>query len=53
MLSGEVPVEKLPGVENPADALTKHLAGPALRDRLKRMNVVAEKGRAESAPTLP
>ena len=50
--SGEVPIEKVPGVENPADALTKHLLGPALRSHLQRMNVVPEEGRAETAPTL-
>ena len=45
-------LEKVLGVENPADAMTKHLAGPMLQDHLKRMHLYAEAGRAESAPAF-
>ena len=50
--SGDVLLEKVPGSENPGDALTKHLLGPLLRSHLQRMGLVAEAGRAQSAPQL-
>ena len=50
--SGDVGLCKVPGPENPADSLTKHLARPALLQHLARMNLVAEEGRAASAPQI-
>ena len=43
---------KVPGVDNPADALTKHLPAEVLEKRMRRMNTSFEGGRAESAPKL-
>ena len=45
-------LDKIPGVENPADVLTKHLERPTLTRLLPRMNVVKETSRAGSAPSL-
>ena len=50
--SGGVLLEKVPGPENPADALTKYLSGPELRAHLKRLNLCFEEGRPESASQL-
>ena len=50
--SGDVPISKILGSENPADALTKYLSGPDLRQHLGRMNLIVEEGRAKSAPQL-
>ena len=50
--SGDVSLEKIPGQENPADAMTKHLSGPDLKSHLARMGLRAEEGRAASAPQL-
>ena len=50
--SGDVALEKVPGIENPADCLTKYVSGPELRGHLARMNLEAREGRAESAPQL-
>ena len=52
MRSGEVPLEKVPGPENAADALTKYLSAPDLKGHLGRMGLHLEDGRAESAPQL-
>ena len=49
---GDVLMEKVAGAENPADALTKHLSGPQLRQHLQRMSLVLEDGRAASAPAF-
>ena len=50
--SGEVLLEKVPGQENPGDALTKYLSGPDMKGHLQRMNLVFEEGRPASAPQL-
>ena len=50
--SGKVELEKVPGQENCADLLTKHLSGPDIRAHLQRMGLHFETGRAESAPQL-
>ena len=50
--SGDVLLDKIAGSENPADALTKYLAGPQLRAHLARMGLVVESGRAASAPKV-
>ena len=49
--SGEVKLGKLPGTVNPADAMTKHLAGPALVDRCGRMGSRFLTGRPACVPT--
>ena len=50
--SGACPIDKVPGAENSADILTKHVDGPLLRFHLAKIGLVAETGRAESAPAL-
>ena len=50
--SGEVILEKVPGVENPGDAMTKYLSGPDLQSHLQRMGLHIQEGRAASAPQL-
>ena len=50
--SGQVKLEKVPGVENPGDAMTKHLLGPDLMKHVDRMKLRFEEGRPESAPQL-
>ena len=49
---GDVLMEKVLGADNPSDALTKHLAGPQLQQHLRRMGLVHEEGRADSAPAF-
>ena len=51
--SGVCPIEKVAGAENGADVLTKYVAGPLLKSHLARLGLVAETGRAASAPELP
>ena len=43
---------KVPGAENPADALTKHLPAELLERHMKAMSTTFESGRATTAPTL-
>ena len=43
---------KVLGTENPADAMTKYLDGPALMKAMSRMNLEFRDGRAECAPEL-
>ena len=50
--SGEVLLDKIPGQDNPGDALTKYLSGPDLRGHLQRMNIFFEDGRPATAPQL-
>ena len=50
--SGECPLEKVLGAENPADIMTKHVLGPTLREHLPRLGLRIESGRAVSAPAL-
>ena len=39
---GKVLVQKVPGTENPADAMTKFLSWQTLQDRLRRMSLRLE-----------
>ena len=41
---------KVPGKENPADLLTKHLAQGDIGDHMRRLKAVKREGRADSAP---
>ena len=50
--SGDVKLEKVAGVDNPADILTKHVDRPLLRKHLLQLGLQAEEGRAGLAPTL-
>ena len=50
--SGECPLEKVPGAENPADIFTKNVARPLLREHMQRLGLQAESGQADSAPAL-
>ena len=45
-------LDKVAGVDNPADALTKHIERPTLLRLLPKMNVVKETGRPDSPPEL-
>ena len=49
---GEVALEKVLGVDNPADALTKYISAPEMIKHLARMNLFFEEGKPESAPQL-
>ena len=48
----DIDVQKIPGADNLADALTKILPRPLLAKIMSRMNMMVEEGRAESAPRL-
>ena len=48
--SGEVSLSKLPGVENPADAMTKHVPAPALVAHCGRLNLLRLAGRPACVP---
>ena len=50
--NGEFDLEKIPGADNPADVLTKHLERPTLLKLLPRMHAREEAGRSDAAPTL-
>ena len=50
--TGDFALSKVPGSQNPADALTKHVAGPLLQEHLARMHLQLQDGRAASAPQL-
>ena len=50
--NGDFFLEKIPGADNPADVLTKHLDRPTLLRLLPRMHIHEESGRADAAPTL-
>ena len=43
-------IDKVLGTENPADILTKHVDGPALKVALQKMGMVALDGRSGVAP---
>ena len=45
-------LHKVVGTANPADLLTKYVAGNTLRQRLEALEVRQEAGRAESAPKV-
>ena len=48
----DVRLTKIPGVENPADTLTKNVTRELLEKHLKTMNIIEDFGRASSAPTI-
>ena len=50
--NGDCILRKVPGVENPGDAMTKHLPGPDLRAHLERMGLELQEGRPATAPQL-
>ena len=43
---------KIPGSQNPADILTKHVDRQTLERHLRTISIVQEWGRAEHAPTI-
>ena len=43
---------KIPGSSNPADILTKHVSRDIMRQHMELMGLIAETGRAQSAPTI-
>ena len=47
-----IDLQKILGAQNPSDALTKHIAGPLLREHMERLHLVFAEGRAASAPQL-
>jgi hypothetical protein len=47
---GDFKLFKIPGTENPADLLTKHLAREAVDAHLKRIALERQDGRAQTAP---
>ena len=49
---GDFKLTKIPGSENPADMLTKHVARDVMMRHMERVGVMAESGRAKSAPTI-
>ena len=49
---GDFRLTKIPGADNPADILTKHVPRDILVKHMAFMGLTAEGGRAESAPTL-
>ena len=51
--TGDFSLTKVPGPENPADMLTKYLDGQSIDKHARRISMMYEDGRAESAPQLP
>ena len=49
----ELSIEKVLGLDNPADLLTKYLDSPAQDKHVLRIGLSNEEGRAASAPRLP
>ena len=43
---------KVPGSSNPANILTKHVSRDIMRQHMEFMGLIAETGRAQSAPTI-
>ena len=50
---GDFKLSKVPGAENPADMLTKHVDKPLLLKHCNALGLSYESGRAESAPAIP
>ena len=50
--NGDVTLSKVPGKDNPADAMTKYVDRASLEKHMKFINVFPEKSRAASAPML-
>ena len=49
---GDFKLTKVPGAENPADMLTKHILRDTMLKHMERMSMKSESGRAKSAPTI-
>ena len=49
---GDFTLTKVPGSDNPADILTKHVPRDVMNRHMKFMGIGPEEGRASSAPTL-
>ena len=49
---GDFALTKVPGSDNPADILTKHVPRDVMNRHMKFMGIGPEEGRASSAPTL-
>jgi len=49
---GDLQVEKVPGAENPADLLTKHLDEATMMKHLTKLSFELKQDRAATAPTL-
>ena len=45
-------IAKVPGLDNPADIVTKYLNAEAVQRHFSRLHIVRSSGRAQSAPTL-
>ena len=50
--AGDFSLEKIPGVDNTSDILTKHVERPLLLRHLGTLGLRLEGGRADSAPTM-
>ena len=48
---GDFKLTKIPGAENPADLLTKHVPKDVMLKHMAFMGLTSEGGRASSAPT--
>ena len=49
---GDFTLERVPGVANPSDILTKHVDRTILEKHMPTVNLRYEDGRAKSAPSL-
>ena len=49
---GDFKLTKIPGAENPAGLLTKHVPKDVMLKHMAFMGLASEEGRAASAPTL-
>ena len=49
---GDFLLTKIPGSDNPADMLTKHISRDVMSKHMDRIGVISESGRADSAPTI-
>ena len=49
---GDFALTKIPGNDNPADMLTKHISRDIMKKHMESIGVMSESGRADSAPTI-
>ena len=49
---GDFRLTKIPGADNPADMLTKHVSKDVMRKHMEFLNLFPESGRAQSAHTI-
>lgn len=49
---GDFKLTKVLGADNPADMLTKHVARDTMHKHMRKIGIMAEDGRAKSAPTI-